>query len=233
MTTKPVPGLFITGTDTGVGKTFVAAQIARDLVRRGVRVGVYKPAASGCEPNDQGELVSDDALRLWEAAGRVGTLAEVCPQVFAAPLAPHLAAKAAGQKLDANQLRTGLDVWRKRSEFLIIEGAGGLLSPLGEDEYVADIAADLGYPLLVVAPNELGVINQVLQTLVVAETWPKPSPVAAIVLNHRRPLTAAEDPSLASNRTELAQRAIPPIVAELGFASESFDAEVDWLALAR
>jgi dethiobiotin synthetase len=232
MNTKPVPGLFVTGSDTGVGKTFVAAQIARDLVRRGVRVGVYKPAASGCDRNDRGELVADDALRLWEAAGRPGTLEDVCPQRFAAPLAPHLAAKAAGQRLDANRLRAGLEVWRARSEFLIVEGAGGLLSPLGDDEYVADLAADLGFPLIVVAANELGVINQVLQTLVVAETWPTPLRVAGIVLNHRRQLTETEDPSLASNRAELAHRAVPPMLAELAYAAERFDAEVDWLKIA-
>ena len=97
MARKPVRGLFITGTDTEIGKTYVAALIARSLVAAGHRVGVYKPAASGC--SRQGDsLVSDDALALWQAAGSPGTLAEVCPQVFAAPLAPHLAAAAEGKQ---------------------------------------------------------------------------------------------------------------------------------------
>src|SRR5690606_5011568 len=97
MSTKRFRGLFITGTDTGVGKTYVAAIIARSLRIAGFRVGVYKPAASGCRV-DGAELTSDDALDLWEAAGRPGSLDEVCPQRFLAPLAPHLAARAEGRR---------------------------------------------------------------------------------------------------------------------------------------
>lgn len=233
MSTKPVPGLFISGTDTNVGKTYVAAQIARDLRQAGVRVGVYKPAASGCTPDENGELVSDDALALWQAAGQPGELAAVCPQRYAAPLAPHLAAKAAGLEFSASLLRTGLNYWRERSDFILVEGAGGLLSPLGEEEYIADLAAHFGYPLVVVADNKIGVINQVLQTLIVAETWPQRLAVAGVVLNHVRAADATADPSLTSNRSELAARAIPPIVAELGFQATAFDTPVDWLELGR
>ena len=82
------PGLFITGTDTGVGKTYVAALIARSLAASGRRVGVYKPAASGCPRDPDGRLVSGDAVALWEAAGQPGELEYVCPQCFAAPLGP-------------------------------------------------------------------------------------------------------------------------------------------------
>src|SRR5438067_2324631 len=85
-------GLFVVGTDTAVGKTFVASRIAAALAKCGVRVGVYKPAASGCRQIGQA-LVSDDAVALWEAAGRPGELKSVCPQRFAAPLAPYLAAR--------------------------------------------------------------------------------------------------------------------------------------------
>src|SRR5262245_30914885 len=93
-------GLFITGTGTGVGKTYVAALVARVLRNSGRRVGVYKPVASGCEIRD-GRLVSVDAIALWEAAGRPGSLDQVCPQLFAALLAPHLAARAEGRKVNA------------------------------------------------------------------------------------------------------------------------------------
>src|SRR5215213_6650443 len=96
-------GLFITGTGTGVGKTYVGALIARALRGVGKRVGVYKPVASGCEMRD-GELVSPDAVALWEAAGRPGTLQQVCPQLFAAALAPHLAARAEGRLVDSELL---------------------------------------------------------------------------------------------------------------------------------
>ena len=109
---SPFSGLFITGTDTGVGKTYVAAMIARTLVKAGRSVGVYKPVASGCR-REGGELVSDDAVALWEAAGRPGKLGSVCPQLFEAPLAPHLAAQAAGQNVDAGLLRQGREWWRE------------------------------------------------------------------------------------------------------------------------
>ena len=167
-----IPGLFITGTDTGVGKTYVGALIARSLVGSGRRVGVYKPAASGCRR--QGEkLVSDDAVALWDAAGRPGDLDRVCPQRFAAPLAPHLAAREEGKQLDADLLRQGLEYWRDRAEIILVEGAGGLMSPLGDNAYVADLAAEFGFPLVVVSRNVLGTINQTLQTLIAAGGVPR------------------------------------------------------------
>ena len=84
MMAKSIPGVFVTGTDTGVGKTYVTALIARALTATGRRVGVYKPAASGCVCDARGCLVSDDAVALWDAAGRPGDLEHVCPQRFLA-----------------------------------------------------------------------------------------------------------------------------------------------------
>jgi dethiobiotin synthetase len=236
-------GLFITGNDTGVGKTYVGALIVRELAKAGQRVGVYKLVASGCR-HEAGQLVSDDALALWEAAGRPGELERVCPQRFVAPLAPHLAARCEGKRIDAGLLRSGLDYWRERSEVVIVEGVGGLMSPVGEEEYVADLAAEFGYPLVVVARNALGVINQTLQTLIVAATPGRGSPtralhaleshgqlhVAGIVLN--RTSAMSDDPSIDSNRDELARRAIPPVLAEVQFRGEMFDQPVDWFSLA-
>src|SRR5687767_5738803 len=112
-------GLFITGTDTGVGKTYVAAIVARELAAAGKRVGVYKPVASGCR-RENGGLISDDAVTLWEAAGRPGELDAVCPQRFEAPLAPHLAARAEGRTVDPQLLRSGLEYWRQTSEIVIV-----------------------------------------------------------------------------------------------------------------
>lgn len=230
--TNRVPGLFITGTDTGVGKTYVAALIARRLAADRRKVGVYKPAASGCWRRD-GSLVSDDAVALWEAAGRPGELEHVCPQLFEAPLAPHLAARAEGQKLDADLLRHGLEHWRRRSEIILVEGAGGLMSPLGEDEYVADLAREFGFPLVVVAPNVLGTINQTLQTLITASIFSSEGlSIAGVVLNHPRP-PSADDASLSSNRRELAARCTSPILGEVGWDAGQTNDAVDWFALAR
>ncbi len=229
MTRKPLRGLFVTGTDTEVGKTYVAAMIARALAAEGHRVGVYKPAASGCAR--QGDrLVAGDALALWQAAGSPGTPEEVCPQMFAAPLAPHLAAAAEGKRLDAALLRRGLDVWRERSDLVIIEGAGGLMSPMGQEEFVADLAYDFGFPLVVVADNKLGAINHVLQTLIVAATFREGLAVAGIVLNQVH--AASPDASMASNAREIRARAVPPVLAELPHGAQAFEPRVNWFSLA-
>ena len=138
--------------------------------RGGKRVGVYKPVASGCEMRG-GKLVSPDAVALWEAAGQPGTLEQVCPQMFAAPLAPHLAARAEGRRVDAANCASGIDFWRETCDVVLVEGAGGLMSPISDDDYNADLAAEFGYPLVVVAANELGTINATLQTLITASTY--------------------------------------------------------------
>jgi dethiobiotin synthetase len=221
-------GLFITGTDTDVGKTYVGCLIARQLRAAGHRVGVYKPAASGCRSVD-GDLVSDDALMLWEAAGRPGPLADVCSQRFAAPLAPHLAALAEGRSLSAAAMREGFAAWRGACDVLLVEGAGGLMSPMGDDEYNATLAEEFGLPLLIVAPNKLGTINQTLQTLIAAAAWGESLPVAGIVLSH--PALPHDDVSLATNRRELETRAVPPVLAEVRHGADEFDVDVDWFAV--
>ena len=227
MAREPVRGLFITGTDTNVGKTYVGALIARSLRAQGRRVGVYKPVASGC-PRQDGELICEDALALWKAAGSPGELARVCPQVFHAPMAPHLAAAAEGKQLDALLLRTGLEYWRERSDIVIVEGAGGLLSPLG-DEYAADLAHDFGFPLVIVVPNRLGAINQGLMTLSVARNHNSGSAVAALVLNNMQ--LPPGDQSTTTNFAELRQRSsVPVFQIEVGGASCA--PEVDWFNLA-
>ncbi|HEY2416120.1 MAG TPA: dethiobiotin synthase [Pirellulaceae bacterium] len=224
------PGLFVVGTDTGVGKTYVAARIATALHRIARKVGVYKPAASGCRQID-GELVSDDAVALWEAAGKPGTLDAVCLQRFTAPLAPHLAAREEGKELNPTLLRRGLEFWQRTSEIIIVEGAGGLMSPLGDHEYVADLAAGFRFPLIVVVPNRIGAINSALTTLIAAAARPKPLSVAGIVLNDLLP-PSSDDPSTSSNRRELEKRCDVPILAQLCFEAERFDAAIDWMALA-
>jgi len=226
MTIPNLRGLFITGTDTGVGKTFVASLIARELAAAGVKVGVYKPVASGCPQGPDG-LIAEDAVALWEAAGKPGTLEQVCPQRFATPLAPHLAARAEGQAVDTRLLRSGFRYWRDNYEFVIVEGAGGLMSPLSDDEYVADLAFDLKLPLVVVAANKIGVINQTLQTLIVAETFRGGLPIAGVILNS--PQAVADDPSIATNATELAARCIPPVLANIGFGATGTG--VNWPSL--
>ncbi|MFO0905347.1 MAG: dethiobiotin synthase [Pirellulales bacterium] len=220
-------GLFIAGTDTNVGKTYVAAAIARSLRDAGVAVGVYKPAASGCRWVE-GRLVSDDATTLWNAAGRPESLEAVCPQVFAAPLAPHLAARAEGRELDWDRMRDGVRFWESRCEVLLVEGAGGYLSPLGDDAYVADLAMECAFPLVLVAPNVLGAINQTLQTVFVVRHYRGGLPIAGIVVNDPR-LPAEPDPSRNSNVAEIARRAGVPIVTTLAHGGGGFSPPVEWV----
>ncbi len=223
-------GLFVVGTDTGVGKTHVAAMIARQLVHEGLRVGVYKPVASGCRKEAK-RIISDDALQLWEAAGKPGRLEDVCPQRFLAPIAPHLAARAEGKEIDAKKLRTGLKKWSDY-DFVVVEGAGGWLSPLGENEYVSDLACDVGFPVVVVAANRLGAINQTLQTLVAISFYEELIQVAGIVLNDIWPpgtlKTVGNDLSIASNFSELQSRCVPPILVRVRHGDSAFRRRIQW-----
>jgi dethiobiotin synthetase len=231
MNPQAVPGIFVTGTNTGVGKTYVTACLARTLRQRGVRVGVYKPVASGCVLHE-GQWISEDAIALWEAAGRIGTWQAVCPQRFAAPLAPPLAAAAEGSAVDPALLRSGLQYWLQHADLVLVEGAGGLMSPVTDHEFVADLAYDFGFPLLVVAPNTLGVINQTLQTLITAATFCDGLQVAGIVLNHPQS-PQRDDLSLATNRAELARCCVPPVLAEVAWQGQEFSEPVPWETLAQ
>jgi dethiobiotin synthetase len=222
-------GLFVTATDTGVGKTYVAAMIARALRDAGYRVGVYKPLASGCRW-EGGKLLSDDALALWEAAGKPGTLEEVCPQCFESPLAPYLAARREGRRIDSDLIRGQFQAWRDRSDLVIVEGAGGLMSPMTESACNAHLAAEFGLPLIVVAANRLGVIHQVLATLAAASGFEPPLAVAGVLLNC---LPGPIDPSAESNRQELSAWIKPPILATVPPDATAFQEPIDWARLSR
>jgi len=217
MMRKPKNGLFITGTDTEVGKTYVTSLIAKALCDAGVKVGVYKPVASGCSLRNE-ELISEDAERLWVAAGKPKTLGDVTPQRFAAPLAPNVAAKKEGKRVDAELLRRGLEVW-KASDFVLVEGVGGLMSPISDDDLVKDVAVDFGFPLVVVVPNVLGCINQTLLTLTAARDHGLM--VAGIVLNDMKP--SAADESCDTNRSEIERLADVPVLADVHFGATEIE----------
>ena len=223
------PGIFITGTDTDVGKTYVAALIAKQLHKQGVNVGVYKPAASGCTDNDDNMLFSEDADALWNAAGQPATVNHVCPQMFRAPLAPHLSARAEGKEIHRELLVQGIEYWQENSDFIIVEGAGGLMSPISDDDFVADLAYEFGFPLVVVVANKLGCINHTLQTLVTAAAYEDGISIAGIILNQVIPPTP-DDQSLDSNPAEIERVCIPPVLATVDF-EQGLSREIDWLKL--
>lgn len=230
-TDRPV---MVTGIDTEVGKTYVTAKLAAELLTKGMRVGVYKPAASGCTlvENNRGEqieqdskfdrwtLISEDAVALWEAAGRPETLEDVCPQRFSLPLAPPAAAMAEGKSVDVQKLVDRGRWWKERSDVLLVEGAGGILSPLGDDFLNIDLAVALEADLIVVAADRLGMINHTLLTLVAAET--KGLKVRGIIVNQvtsdRHASAIGEAPGAASwgnNRDWLGKLTAIPVVASL------------------
>lgn len=160
-------GIFITGTDTGVGKTIVSATLARLLRLRGVNVGVMKPATSGCR-EENGQLVSDDALLLCHAAG-VTCNSDTAPYLLKEPLAPAEAAKIDGIRIDFDHIHNCYDRIAAKHDFVIIEGAGGLMVPLSGFRTVADLALESELPLLVVARPNLGTINHTALTCLVAK----------------------------------------------------------------
>ncbi len=229
-------GLIITGTDTGVGKTFVAVEIIRALRDQGVTVGAYKPVVSGSSPGPSGP-VWDDLAKLQAALGGDDVPIErISPQRFLAPLAPPVAARIEGRTVDAGLLRRGVDWWRGRVDVVVVEGAGGLLSPLAETESLADVARDLEFPLVVVARLSLGTINHTLLTLEAAAT--RQLPVAGIVLNEPVPADPA-DRSTETNAEELERRCRVPILAILqhtatpGLLRMSPLFTIDWMEHAR
>lgn len=184
-----VRGLFVTSTDTGVGKTRIASAIVAQLRAQGRRVGVVKPVASGAERTAEGRLVWGDAEVLAAAAGGVDP-ERVVPLRFQAPLAPPVAARQEGTRLEYEQVHEAteraLAWWTEQgAEIVVVEGVGGLLCPLAEGATVADLAVDLDFPLIVVARRGLGTINHTRLTLEAAQS--RGLRVAGVVLNGAEP----------------------------------------------
>ncbi|MBK8133067.1 MAG: dethiobiotin synthase [Gammaproteobacteria bacterium] len=177
-------GLFITGTDTGVGKTRVGTLLIRELVGRDLRICVRKPVESGCMRHGNA-LVPADALALRAAAGNREALDRVCAFPLEAPVSPTRAAALAGQTLDLEQLIAACRQDVGAEDFLVVEGAGGFLSPLTRDELNADLARQLDLPVLLVTADRLGAVHQVL---VAAEAIARRGLIlAAVVLNQIDP----------------------------------------------
>jgi dethiobiotin synthetase len=153
-------GCFVTGTGTEVGKTVVAACIARSLAARGERVAVFKPAVSGL---DEGGEADHELLR--RASGSAQSDDEIVPYRYGPPVSPHLAAELAGEPIDPTRVRAGLAAALEGADAVVCEGVGGLLVPLTLGYLVRDFARDAGLPVVVAAAPGLGTINHTLLTL--------------------------------------------------------------------
>ncbi len=154
---------FITGTDTSVGKTLVAAALTRALAARGLRVAVMKPVASGSDPTPAGPRNSD-ALTLMAAANVPAPYDVVNPYCFLPPISPHIAAREAGTAVDLALLRSRFDWLAAASDCVVVEGAGGWLAPISDTATMADLAAALSLPVLLVVGLRLGCLNHALLT---------------------------------------------------------------------
>jgi dethiobiotin synthetase len=172
-------GLFVTGTDTGVGKTLIAAGLLRLARRQGRTPIPFKPVETGCDPEPA------DARRLWRAATPPIPVDAVCLHALALPAAPALAAAAAGGRIDLIAVADRAHALGQKGDFLLVEGAGGLLVPYADGETTADLAARIGLPLLVVGRMALGTINHVALTL--AEAARRRLPIAGCILNRTEP----------------------------------------------
>lgn len=195
-------GLFVTGTDTDVGKTWITSLIARELTDAGMLVGVYKPACSGSEIDASGTASWPDLTALSAAVDHVFSIEQICPQRFNAALAPPVAAEQAGRTIDAALLRSGIEPFRDDVSHLLVEGVGGLLCPMTATETIADLAADLQFPVLIVARASLGTINHTLLTIEVARS--RGLAIGGVILNHVDP--ASIDPTFVLSNAQQIQR---------------------------
>jgi len=168
----PSQGVFVTGTGTEVGKTVVAAVIARSLVEEGKRVAAFKPAVTGLDDYADGgpdrggpAFPRPDHVVLRDAAGSSQGDEEISPYRYGPPMSPHLGAELAGEEIEPEWLLGGAREAAAGADALVCEGVGGLMVPLAADYLVRDFAVDLGLPLVVAASPGLGTINHTLLTV--------------------------------------------------------------------
>ncbi len=198
-------GLFITGTDTGVGKTLVSCSLARGLRRAGVDVGVMKPTETGVPPEGP-----EDARALIEAAGVNDAIDVVCPLQFDLPAAPQASARVEGREASLAPVEEAFATLSSLHEFMLVEGAGGILVPFDEKTSMADLAAKLDLPVLIVARASLGTINHTLLTLEACAA--RGLDVLGVVISHATgEPSAADQENLNTLKRALGERLIGEI----------------------
>jgi dethiobiotin synthetase len=196
-------GLFITGTDTDIGKTVITGGLAGALYSRGINVGVMKPAASGCTIRRNGKIVAEDALFAMKAADIAATEYDwVNPYRFEPPLAPRLAAELTKTNIDIQHILACYDQLTARHDFILVEGAGGIMTPFTKECLVADLIGMLELPVIIVARPNLGTINHTLLTVEYARQ--RGFTVAGVIINGNQPEKAG-----------IAEKTNPSLIAEL------------------
>lgn len=205
-------GLFVTGTDTGVGKTFIACALIHAIAGTGKRVVGMKPVAAGAQADGQ-ILRNEDVERLMAAGNVVAPRSLVNPYCFAPAIAPHLAARASGVEIDLDVIARAYDELAARSDIVVVEGVGGFCVPLNRSADSADLAQCLGLPVIVVVGMRLGCLNHALLTAQAIRA--RGLRLAGWIANHIDPaMTCAHD-----NVVALAERLAAPLLAEIVFTA--------------
>lgn len=213
-------GFFITGTDTGVGKTFVSIALLRSLLKQGYSVLGMKPVASGCEAGDSG-LCNVDALHLREQASFEIPYRQVNPYAFEPAIAPHLAARIGGVTIEVSVIRQTFETIRDQAQYLVVEGVGGWLVPINERQTMADVAQALGLPVILVVAIRLGCLNHALLTLEAIER--SGLPLAGWVANRMDPQCEYQDENVRS----LVARIPAPMLADIAYQENGLSGATD------
>jgi dethiobiotin synthetase len=217
-------GFFITGTDTGVGKTLIAGAIARALSLQGRRVGVMKPFESGCRRNGD-TLVPADALYLRNMAGSQDDLALICPYAFERPLAPGVAARLEQVSISLEKVQEIYKQLSAQHDIMLVEGAGGLMVPISEEQLIIDVVRLLQLPLIIVARSALGTINHTLLT--VREAQRAGIRVCGIILNKVSP---EPDEAEATNPEVIRKFSNVPLLGQVPYIPVDKRGDADFLA---
>ncbi|MEK6598974.1 MAG: dethiobiotin synthase [Deltaproteobacteria bacterium] len=204
-------GFFITGTDTGVGKTFVTAGIVSALREKGANVGVMKPVETGC-PEKNGRLEPQDAIFLKKMSGVDDDMDLINPYRFKALLAPAVASRVEGKIIELDRIKECYDKLALMHSVMFVEGAGGLLAPINENETVADLIKLLNLPIIIIAASRLGAINHTLLTVRYAQSIG--IEVKGIILNYP---SLSIDETISTNQAEIKRLANIPVLGELPF----------------
>ena len=207
MTQSYFNSYFIIGTDTNVGKTYVASALVRHFVNAGLKTIGMKPIASGCEKNQQGELLNEDVVALTAASNVHASLDMINPYRFVPAIAPHIAAEQADVDMRLEVISSAYQQLKSLAEVVIVEGAGGFLVPINQQQTLADLAVKLQLPIILVVGMKLGCINHALLTVEAVQA--RGLKLAGWVANEIEP----NMPMFEENLTSLQQRISAPCLS--------------------
>ena len=227
MERKMAKKIFITGTGTDLGKTYVSALIAKKLTESGRITAYYKAAMSGNERRADGSLIPGDAFFVKKVSGIHQSLEDMCPFVYENAYSPHLASRIEGNPVEMEIVKQGFEKVCVQYDYVIMEGSGGILCPLRFDKVklqLEDVIQQLGLACLIVADAGLGTINQVVLTVEYMRN--RKIPIHGIIYNHYEPGNVLKEDNIAMCE----QLTHIPTIAKVQEGQQNLDIEADTLA---